>query len=223
MKDQQHESSTMSLIKSPKLFRKMFRSTEDIRHGKATPLFARRKKTGGKIYPKDDSNLKSPTELAAADDDGFFNSVGFQTTPRRGTTTSHRLTPQASIEEYCTPTPTTPTANMHFSLDRSALNRVDDNSFGNGGLSPTLPRIEGSDNENEAYCDTPSVQTGQEKKKKKGYKRFTRKYMRSSSKNSKNNNNNSSRLSPPTACQDDDKVYKTRSGKMKDKAIEISV
>jgi len=42
----------MSLIKSPKLFKRMFRSSEDVRQGKATPIFPRRKKAGN-IYPND--------------------------------------------------------------------------------------------------------------------------------------------------------------------------
>lgn len=35
----------MSVAKSPKLFKRIFRSTEDVRQGRATPIFPRRKKT----------------------------------------------------------------------------------------------------------------------------------------------------------------------------------
>ena len=44
----------LSTGKSPRLFRRMFRSTEDMRSpGRSTPLFPRRKKVA-KIFPQDD-------------------------------------------------------------------------------------------------------------------------------------------------------------------------
>ena len=87
----------------------------------------------------------------------------------------------------------------------------------------SLPRIDASDNE----CDeqaatnisldnnndseaTTTPTTDKKNNKKKRYRRFTKIYLRSKSSNK-------------TKCQDDDKVYKARSGKMKDKALEINV
>ena len=191
MKDQQEIiANKMSLIKSPKLFRKIFRSTEDIRHGKATPLFARRKKGGGgKIYPKDDSNLKSPTTKEGEVSDGLYN--GVVSLPRMG---FNKSSPQVSFDEDCC------------------------GCEGDDRLS--LPRIEASDNEgadrdgadNNNDNETATPTTG--KKKKKRYRRFTKIYIRSKS---------SSKASINVKSQDDDKVYRARSGKMKDKALEISV
>ena len=190
MLSQQQENYTndtaMSLIKSPKLFRKMFRSTEDIRQGKATPLFARRRKggVGGKIYPKDDSSLRSPT-ASDATDGGFFN--GNVTFPR--STNFMKNSPQVSIDE-------------------------------DGDERLSMPRIEASDNEcdeqvnntldNDNDSGVATTPTTEKKNKKKRYRRFTKIYMRSK---------NSSKAK----CQDDDKIYKARSGKMKDKALEINV
>lgn len=191
MKNQQQKNeATISLIKSPKLFRKMFRSTEDIRQGKVTPLFTRRRKggVGGKIYPKDDSSLRSPTTSDATNNDGFFNG----TFPRSPSTTSFMKTSQ------------------QVSFDEE-LN-------GENHKLP-MPLIEASDNENDDHANIPDnnndsgaamTPVTEKKNKKKRYRRFTKIYTRS-----KNNNK--------AKCQDDDKVYKARSGKMKDKALEINV
>ena len=185
------ETTAMSLIKSPKLFRKMFRSTEDIRQGKATPLFARRRKggMGGKIYPKDDSSLRSPTATDA--EGGFFN--GNVTFPR--SMNFRKTSPQVSIDEDI----------ENSDDDRQSLPRIDasDNEFDKQAATNIS-----LDNNNDS--EAPTTPTTDKKNKKKRYRRFTKIYLRSKTSNK-------------AKCQDDDKVYKARSGKMKDKALEINV
>ena len=90
----------------------------------------------------------------------------------------------------------TPSNISQYSIDE------DDTDLGPPDADDGTLRRSMADSDNDSM--TPPVP---EKKKKKRYRRFTKKYMRSRK----------------SKCVDDDKIYKTRSVQVKDQALQISL